>query len=170
VRRVLGEVVPPPPAAVPELPRDEAKLELPLRDMLARHRQDPMCASCHSRFDSMGLVFEGYGPVGELRTKDLAGHDIDNHAAFPGGAEGTGLEGLRTYIRGHREKDFVDNLCRKMLSYALGRGLILSDDPTIEQARTKLASNGYRFSAVVESIVTSPQFRTKRVSDDVAKK
>jgi hypothetical protein len=73
VRRVLGEVIPPPPPSVPELPQDEAKIDLPLREMLAKHREDPGCASCHARFDSFGLVFEGYGPVGEARAKDLAG-------------------------------------------------------------------------------------------------
>src|SRR6185295_4864791 len=58
VKRVLGENIPPPPAMVPELPRDEAKLDLPLRDMLAKHREDASCAACHQRFDSLGLVFE----------------------------------------------------------------------------------------------------------------
>jgi len=38
VRRVLGEVIPPPPATVPELPHDEAKMDLPLREVLAKHR------------------------------------------------------------------------------------------------------------------------------------
>jgi hypothetical protein len=162
VKRVLGEHIPPPPAVVPELPRDEAKLDLPLRDMLARHRQDKSCASCHARFDAMGLVFEGFGPVGERRTLDLAGHPVDAHAVFPGGAEGTGLDGLRAYIRDRRQGDFVDNLCRKLLAYALGRSLMLSDDPTIEAMRAKLAANDYRFDTLVESIVTSPQFLTKR--------
>ena len=41
VRRLLGETIPPPPANVPELPSDEAKLgELTLRETLARHRAD----------------------------------------------------------------------------------------------------------------------------------
>ena len=57
VKRILGERIPPPPAKVPELPSDEAKLDLPLRDALARHRADKSCAACHERFDSMGLVF-----------------------------------------------------------------------------------------------------------------
>jgi len=43
VHKVLGEVIPPPPPVVPELPQDEAKSELPLRDMLARHRANPVC-------------------------------------------------------------------------------------------------------------------------------
>ena len=165
VKRVLGEEIPPPPAVVPELPRDEAKLDLPLREVLAKHREDASCASCHARFDSFGLAFEGYGPVGERRTKDLAGRPVDTQATFPGGTQGSGFDGLRNYIRTHRENDFIDNLCRKMLVYALGRSLLLSDEPTIEATRRKLIANGYRLSSLVESIVTSPQFLTKRGQD-----
>ncbi|MFK8112268.1 MAG: DUF1592 domain-containing protein, partial [Rubripirellula sp.] len=68
IKRMLGEQVPAPPASVPDLPSDEAQLGgLTLRETLARHRQDDAFAGCHNRIDSMGLVFEGYGPVGELR-------------------------------------------------------------------------------------------------------
>jgi mono/diheme cytochrome c family protein len=168
VKQVLGEHIPPPPAAVPELPRDEAKLDLPLRDMLARHREDKTCASCHARFDSYGLVFEGYGPVGERRARDLAGRAVDPSATFPGGGTGSGLEGLRAHIRERRQDDFVDNLSRKLLAYALGRSLILSDEPTIEAIRTKLARDKYRFDSLIEAVVTSPQFRTKRGRDAAA--
>ncbi|MCM3879707.1 MAG: DUF1592 domain-containing protein [Vicinamibacterales bacterium] len=161
-RRVLGEVIPPPPPVVPELPKDESKLDLPLREVLAKHRDNPACAGCHARFDSFGLTFEGFGPVGEARTKDLAGHPIDAGATFPGGSQGTGVTGLQAYIRANRQMDFVDNLSRKMLVYALGRSLILSDEPLIQRMNTKLSSNGYRIGALVESIVTSPQFLKKR--------
>ena len=161
-RRVLGEVIPPPPATVPELPSDEAKLDAPLREMLAQHRQNQVCASCHARFDSFGLVFEGYGPIGERRSEDLAGRRVDTQAVFPGGSEGTGFEGLQSYIREHRQNDFVDNLSRKFLSYALGRSLLLSDEPAIERMKAKLAAGGYRFSPLIETIVTSRQFLNKR--------
>ena len=116
VRRVLGERIPPPPAVVPELPTDEKNLgDLTLREVLAKHREDKSCASCHARFDSFGLVFEGYGPVGERRTTRLR-RPTGRHRAptFPGGSEGAGLAGLREYIRAHRENDFLDNLCRKL--------------------------------------------------------
>ena len=161
-RRVLGEMIPPPPPVVPELPKDEAKLDLPLRDVLAQHRNNPACSGCHARFDTFGLALEGYGPVGEARTKDLAGHAVDTQATFPGGSQGAGLAGLQAYIRANREMDFIDNLSRKMLVYALGRSLILSDEPLIERMNAKLASGGYRMSAVVETIITSPQFLKKR--------
>jgi hypothetical protein len=170
VKRVLGERIPPPPANVPELPGDESKLgELTLRETLARHRADPSCAGCHEKFDSFGLVFEAYGPVGERRIKDLGGRPVDSTAVFPGGAEGQGLDGLKTYIRTHREQDFVDNLCRKLLAYALGRTLMPSDDETVAAMRAKLAASGYRFDGLLEVIVTSPQFLNKRVSGALAK-
>jgi hypothetical protein len=162
-RRVLGEVIPPPPPTVPELPKDEAKLDLPLRDMLAKHRVNPSCSSCHARFDAFGLTFEGYGPVGEARTKDLAGRPVDTRATFPGGSQGVGLTGLQTYIQANREKDFSDNLSRKMLVYALGRSLVLSDEPLIQRMNAHMAATGYRFSGLVDTIVTSPQFLKKRI-------
>jgi len=162
VRRVLGEAIPPPPATVPELPHDEAKMELPLREMLAKPRENPACAACHARFDSFGLAFEGYGPIGEKRTQDLAGHPVDTQAAFPGGRQGNGFDGVKAYIRERRQSDYLDNLSRKLLAYALGRSLQLSDEPAIERMQTRLTANGYRFSPLVESIVTSPQFLNKR--------
>ena len=170
VKNILGEVIQPPPPNVPELPRDEAKLDLPLRDMLARHRQDPSCAGCHARFDSFGLVFEGFGPVGQRRDKDLAGRTVDASATFPDGAQETGLAGLRKYIREKRQNDYVDNLSRKLLAYALGRSSILSDSLLVQQMRAKLAANGYRFDTMIESIVTSPQFLNKRGRDDLAER
>ena len=162
VRRALGEVIPPPPPVVPELPHDEAKSDLPVRELLAKHRENKMCASCHARFDSFGLAFEGYGPVGERRTKDLAGRAVDVRATFPGGDQGTGLDGLQTYIRAHREKDFLNNLSEKMLVYALGRSPMLSDEPLLEAMQTKLVTSGYKMSALIETIVTSPQFLNRR--------
>ncbi|WP_321472351.1 DUF1592 domain-containing protein [uncultured Paludibaculum sp.] len=164
VKRVLGEVIPPPPPVVPELPADESKLDLPLRQMLERHRENPLCASCHARFDSFGLVFEGYGPTGERRAKDLAGHAVDTRAEFPGGAEGTGFEGVKQFIREHRQNDFVSNLSRELLAYALGRSLLLSDEPLVETMGAALAADGYRFRPLVDLIVTSPQFTNKRSS------
>jgi hypothetical protein len=149
---------------VPELPSDESKLgNLTLRQALERHRADKSCASCHARFDSIGLAYEGYGPVGEFRKVDLGGRPVDTRAAFPGGGEAEGVNGLRAYIGNHREQDFVDNLCRKLLAYALGRTLVPSDDETIEVMQKRLATAGGRFGSLVESIVLSPQFLNRRV-------
>jgi hypothetical protein len=163
VRRVLGEEIPPPPPTVPELPKDEAKLgELTLPQVLARHRADKSCAGCHRRFDSVGLVFEDFGPIGERRTKDLGGRPVLTEARFPDGKDRTGLKGLRNYLHEKRQNDFVDNLCGKLFSYALGRSLTLSDRKALDAMRMNLTRDGYTFSSLVESIITSPQFLNKR--------
>jgi hypothetical protein len=169
VRRLLGEEIPAPPAVVPELPSDEAKLgELTLRETLLRHRSDKNCAGCHERFDPLGLAFEGFGPVGELRTIDLGGRPVDTRASYPSGGEGTGVDGLRQYLRAGRQEEFIENLCHKLLAYALGRSLLPSDDMTVDDMRRRLAAGGYRFGTMVEFIVTSPQFRNKRYDGDLA--
>jgi mono/diheme cytochrome c family protein len=193
VRRILGERIPAPPPNVPELPADESKLELSLRETLAKHRDHAACSGCHERFDSLGLVFEGYGPIGERRHSDLAGRPVDTRATFPavgraagqpeqpdaqardqwtgdGGQEtgvrsqesAEGLDGLRSYLQAHRQEEFVENLSRKLLSYALGRTLLPSDDPLIAQMRQDLSANDHRFTSLIETIVSSQQFLTKR--------
>jgi hypothetical protein len=162
VHKVLGETIPPPPPTVPELPDDEAKADRPLREMLARHRDNAACAPCHQRFDSFGLAFEGYGPVGERRSKDLAGRPVDDRVEFPDKSQGSGFEAVLRFIREKRQPDFVDNLCRKLLAYSLNRSIILSDEPVLERMRVRFESSGYRFSALVEAIISSPQFLNRR--------
>ena len=134
---------------MPELPKDEAKLgELTLPQVLARHRADKACAGCHDRFDSVGLVFEGFGPIGELAhegPRRQAG--AKPRATFPDGKERTGLDGLRTYLRDKRQDDFLDNLCRKLFTYALGRRLLLSDQPATRRDARELADRQYASAA-----------------------
>lgn len=169
VTRVLGEHIPAPPPNVPAIPTDETKLgNLTLRETLARHREDKTCASCHAKFDSFGLVFEGFGPVGDVRTKDLAGRPVETSAVFPDGSEGSGLAGLRTYFHARVQDEFLDNLGRKLMVYALGRSLQPSDDFALAAMHQKLSAHGYRFGDMVEAIVTSRQFLTKRGGRDPA--
>lgn len=163
VRNLLGERIPPPPPDVPDLPNDESKLgDLTLSEALAQHREHQACAGCHNRIDPLGLGFEGFGPIGERREVDLGGRPVQQTAVFPDGSERDGVQGLRQYIRARRVSDFVDNLHRKLLSYALGRTLLLSDDSLLQAMRDNASADGHRFGTLVETIVASPQFLTKR--------
>lgn len=167
VRRLLGEHIPPPPPTVPELPQDEANLgELTLPQLLAHHRNDKSCAGCHQRFDSIGLAFEGYGPVGERRNHDLGGRPIEDRAVFPDGREGEGLVGLRRYLREQRHADFLDHFCRQLGAYALGRGLLLSDEKLIHTMKARLAADEYAIQNAVEEVVLSRQFLYQRGRSD----
>ena len=165
VHRLLGEYIPAPPPNVPVLPTDETKLgDLTMRETLAQHRANPACASCHAKFDSFGLVFEGFGPVGETRTKDLAGRPVQTGATFPDGTSGSALDGLRAFMRARGQSEFVDNLCRQLLVYSLGRSLQLSDEPLLAEMRSALPARGYKFDTLVQRIVVSRQFLMKRTT------
>ena len=163
VHRLLGEHIPPPPPQVPDLPADEADLgDATLREVLANHRRVAMCAKCHDRFDSFGLVFEGYGPVGRLRKVDGGGRKVDVRAEFPDGDRGEGLAGLRRHLLERRGDQFIDNVVRRMFVYALGRRVMLSDRRAIEKVKLELSENGYRARILIEEIVLSRQFLEKR--------
>jgi hypothetical protein len=77
------------------------------------------------------------------------------------------LSGIRQYIRDHREDDFVRGFVSKLLAYALGRSLAISDDPLIQEVGSKLAGGGSRFETIIESIVTSRQFLNKRGREEL---
>jgi hypothetical protein len=66
-----------------------------------------------------------------------------------------------------RRDDFVRQFCRKLLGYALGRAVQLSDEPLLDEIQTQLRKNDYRFSVAVETIVLSKQFRHHRSMTEV---
>jgi len=162
VRQLLGEHIAPPPPNVPDLPSDERLMEASLPEMLARHREVRECAQCHEKFDSIGLSFEGFGPVGELRTLDLADRPIADLATFPDGSEGAGLKGLLAYIKADRQRDFLEQLAQKLFTYAMGRAFIPSDELFFEALMPAWEEENYRLQWLMEQIVLSPHFLNRR--------
>ncbi len=163
---LLGEKLPRPPKTVPRLPDDEtATQELTTRQLVERHTADPQCASCHSRIDAFGYALEAYDAIGRRRDRDLGNRPIDTAARLRDGTEFDGLDGLRHYLANTRRDAFLRQFCRKFLGYALGRATQLSDLPLLEEMELVLKNNDYRFSAMLEAVVGSRQFREIRGRD-----
>ena len=164
VHYLLGEHFPPPPADVPELPKTEKESSKTIREMLAQHTANAQCAMCHVHFDGLGLTLEGFDAIGRSRTKDLAGRAIQSVGPLPGGKSVEGIGGLIDYVENQRLEEFERNLCRKFLGYALGRSVVLSDEPLLQEMQKKLHEKR-RFSVLFETVVLSPQFRKQRGRD-----
>lgn len=163
VRNLLGQRVPPPPPGIPELPEDESSLgELTLRQTLEKHREHASCAVCHDKIDPIGLVFEGFGPVGERRELDLGGRPVDDSSVFPDGMELVGMAELKSYLIEHRQSEFLENVARKLLTFGLGRTLLPSDRALLDNMLEASKADNYRLTAMVEEIVISQQFLNKR--------
>ena len=160
---LLGEKLPLPPKEVPQLPEDETATDgLTVRQLVAKHTSVPQCASCHQRIDPFGFALEGFDSIGRRRDADLAGRPIDTQTKLPDGSEINGLTGLRDYLLETRRDAFLGQFYRKLLGYALGREVQLSDQPLLTEIEQRLARNDYRFSMAVEMIVQSRQFREIR--------
>lgn len=161
---LLGEKLPKPPAGVPVLPEDEAATAgLTVRQLVERHTSDARCAKCHRRIDPLGFALEEFDAIGRRRDMDLASRPIDAHTTLPDGTQVDGLAGLRDYLTHTRRDALVRQFCRKLLGYSLGRSVQLSDQPLLDQMMERLAQNDFRFSAAVETILASEQFRSIRV-------
>ncbi|HTI51884.1 MAG TPA: DUF1588 domain-containing protein, partial [Planctomycetaceae bacterium] len=165
---LLGEKLPRPPKDVPRLPDDEAATEgLTVRQLVEKHRSVAQCAVCHDRIDAFGFALEGFDAIGRRREKDLGNRPIETQVTLVDGTRFDGLAGLRDYLLTQRREQFLRQFCKKLLGYALGRSVQLSDEPLLEEMLTRLAVSDYRFSAAVETIVLSPQFRQIRGKDKI---
>ena len=158
---LLGEKLPKPPKNVPQL-ADAVPVGLTERQLIERHSSDAACAKCHARIDPFGFALEHFDAIGRRREQDAAGQAIDARTTLPDGTEIDGLGGLRGYLLEQRREAFLRQFCRKLLGYAIGRELQLSDRPLVDSMLARLAENGFRFSVAVETIVSSQQFRMIR--------
>jgi hypothetical protein len=163
---LLGEKLPRPPKNVPVLPEDEAATkELTVRQLVEAHTRDPRCSTCHVRIDPIGFALEAYDAIGRRRDRDLGDRPIETSSRLRDGTNLDGLNGLRQYLVTARRDALIRQFCRKLLGYALGRGIQLSDMPLIEEMEQTFKKTDYRFSAALELIVASRQFREIRGKD-----
>jgi hypothetical protein len=140
------------------LPAEEATETLSVRELTEKHSSDPRCAHCHDRMDAFGFALENYDAIGRFRERDLGGHEITTRARIKDGTEIDGLAGLRQYLVTTRRDAFLHQFCRKLLGFALGRSVQLSDEPLITEMQEQLRAHDFRISAAFEAIVQSRQF------------
>jgi len=159
---LLGTPPPPPPADVPALPeKGEGNEPASVRARLEQHRNNPVCASCHSRMDPLGFALENFDGIGKWRVRDEDGAPIDAAAALPEGITFEGPSALRTLLDSRREQ-FATTVSAKLLTFALGRGVEYYDQPALRTVVRGAAASDYRWSSVILGIVESIPFQMRR--------
>ena len=165
---ILGTPPPPPPPDVDNVLREdkqEARKSLTVPQLLARHRANPACASCHRLIDPLGMAFETFNPVGQWRDRDQD-QPIDAAGTLTDGTAFKGIEGLKAVLL-ERKDDFVRCFVEKMLTYALGRKLEYYDVATVKEIARAVAGDRHRLSRVVVEVVKSYPFRHRRTRETV---
>ena len=157
---ILGDPPPPPPPNVPELEESASRVSSEsLRQRLELHRQNVACAQCHDRIDPLGFGLENYGVLGRWRDK-YEGHTVDARGALPDGTTFSGPAELKLALLGRKDQ-FVRHLTKKMLGYALGRGLTYYDYCAVNSIVDKLRANDYKSHHLLFGIIQSVPFRFK---------
>ncbi|HEV2211325.1 MAG TPA: DUF1592 domain-containing protein [Verrucomicrobiae bacterium] len=160
LENILGTPVPPPPPNLPPL-EDAAKgltNHTPtLRETLALHRQNSLCASCHNRMDPLGLAFENFNALGMWRTTEFQ-QPLDTAGQLITGESFTNPNELKQLLLKDHAGDFYRTLTEKFLTYALGRGLEYYDVETVDQIVARIQKSGGRSSALLAGIIESAPF------------
>jgi hypothetical protein len=164
LENILGTPTPPPPPNVPALEEQKgafADREPTLKEMLARHRDNKLCQSCHSRMDPLGLAFENFNALGNYRQLE-AGRPIETAGRLVSGEPFANARELKRLITHERRGDYYRCLTEKLLTYALGRGLEYYDVEAVDRIVENLERDDGRFSTLLLGVVDSTPFQRRR--------
>ena len=160
LENIFGAPPPPPPPNVPTLD-NSVSASLPMRERLSAHRSNPACASCHTTIDPIGFALENFDALGRWRDYE-DGVPVDASGGLPGSSEADhGVTGLENSLLARPEL-FAGTLTRKLMTFALGRGVEHFDAPAVRKILREAEPGGYRFSGLVLGIVKSVPFQMRR--------
>jgi hypothetical protein len=161
LKNMLGAPPPAPPPSVPALDESTVAANLPMRERLAAHRNNAVCASCHRTIDPVGFALENYDAVGRWRDLEVEDQPVDASGAVPGDKEFRGVDGLEEALL-RRPELFATALTENLMTFALGRGIGYSDAAAVRKIVNGAGKQDYRFSALILGIVESAPFRMRR--------
>lgn len=168
-KRLLGDPPAPPPPNVPNLDRQNRDVaSLPLKEQLREHLENEACARCHRDIDPWGIALEQFDAIGLMRDRihRMSGRKkltfgVDARATLPDGHKVNGVADLKAYLLSEKRDQFARTLVRRLMGYALGRSLELSDHDTIDELTGKFIASDYRLQKLVHLIVKTREFRSK---------
>jgi hypothetical protein len=160
---IFGAPSPPPLPNVPSLDESTVSASLPMRERLAAHRTNAVCANCHRTIDPVGFALESFDAVGQWRDHEVDGVPIDASGALPGVGELRGVAGLEDGLLSRPEL-FAGTLTEKLLTFALGRGVEYYDAPAVRKIVRDAGKDRYRFSSLILGIVKSTPFQLRTAS------
>lgn len=159
---LLAEPPPPAPPNVPELGEGEEALGS-LRQRMEQHRADPNCAVCHTKMDALGFGLENFDVIGAWREAD-GPEKIDAAGELPGGKTFQNPVELVQILVEDKSTEFARCLSAKLLTFALGRGLGVTDRVHVQRIVDELQADEHRFQAMLRAIVASPPFLSQEIS------
>jgi hypothetical protein len=174
--RILGTPPPKPPPDVPALEPD-IRGATTVREQLAKHRNLPACAGCHSHIDPPGFALESFDVIGGWRTyyrqanwgpgvkevkgqRYLRGPNVDCAGEMADGRPFQGIDEFRAFLLKESEQ-VARGMARRLVTYATGGAPEAADRPELESILVRIRDKNYGFRTLIHEIVKSRMFREK---------
>lgn len=176
--RLLGEPPEPPPSNVAAIEPD-VRGTTTIREQLAKHRDNAVCASCHNRIDPPGFALEGFDVIGGFRRRyrsigegDAAdrgtidpaigisfrlGPHVDASGELPNGSKFENVQQYRGLIA-HETNRLLHNLATRLAVYSTGRAIRFSDRAAIDAIAVRTVAQGGGIRTLLHEVIGSPLF------------
>jgi hypothetical protein len=175
--RILG-TPPPKPTVDVEAVDPDIRGATTIRDQLARHRKEPLCASCHVKIDPPGFALESFDVIGGWREyyrsigegepaivggrkmRYLKGPPVDASDILPDGRKFANIDEFKQLLLEDQDQ-LARALTRKLVAYGTGAATTASDEPEIEGIAIGIRNKDYGLRTLVHAIVQSQLFQFK---------
>ena len=174
---LLNDPPPPPPPNVPELIDSSAEPLPSVRTLVEIHQKKAQCASCHARFDFIGLGLENFDAIGMWRDEELVTeaeifsnlknprtkrklYPVDASGELPNGETFEDVHGLKAALM-KEQRTVAGSVFEGLLCYALGRDVSFTDLPLIDAVLDDLEADQYPVRELVKRVVTSEPFLSR---------
>lgn len=162
--RLLGEHIPPPPEGIPAIEPDIRGAKT-IREMLAKHRSDASCASCHVKIDPPGFALENYDPAGKWRDryyhkKQQLRLRVDPSYQLADGRDFNDIDEFRKLIV-RRPSSLARNVAEKLIIYGTGAPVSFVDRQHVADIVKATADGEHGFRSLIHAVVASPLFQRK---------
>lgn len=166
IRQVLlCQPIPPPPPDVDTALEPSSPSAPTLRDRVARHLQDPTCASCHQLMDPLGLGLENFDALGRWRTteNDVT---IDPSGYLNDGVAFDDAAGLAEVLA---DSDLAhDCLVRTLYRYGTGHHEVASESAALRDLQRSFEASDLNVKALLLALATSDALRFVLPPSDAA--
>lgn len=154
---IFNDPPPPPPNNVPPLSEDTHDRHLTIREQFAKHRENPDCASCHSRIDPLGFALENFDGTGRWRELYENGRSVDASGTLFRRHSFKNIVEFKALIVS-AEKRFAKAFVAHLLRFALARELTPADSPSIERILEKTGADGFRLRDLLREVILCDSF------------
>jgi hypothetical protein len=160
---LMGTPPPPPPPNVPAFeasPAAAGTKRLTTRERMEAHRKSPVCSSCHSFIDPIGLSLDNFDAVGKWRIRENM-QPLDTRGMFYDGTPiSTPTQLSQVLLK--RPVPLMRNFTNNLLSYAIGRPVEYYDQTAVRKIQRGAEANGYRMSSFILGVVKSAPFQMRQ--------